>query len=122
LGGLLGAVAGAADSKDGETTTKNEPWGPAQDFLKQQLAQGQALSQKYAQQPFSPAQQTAYGNMGGLLDLINQNAGGLLDGFQANASGKNQFVRGQPRALIGSSFAPTGAQWQPGLLGNFGTK
>jgi hypothetical protein len=99
-----------------------DPWAPAQDCLKRQIGTGSQLAQQFQARPFSQAQQTAYGNVGGLLDLLNTNAGGLLSGPQANASGANQFVRGQPTRLQGSTFAPTAAQWTPGLLGNFGTK
>lgn len=92
-----------------------------QPYLTGLAEDGRGLYQQYMRQPFSPAQQTAYGNVGGLLDVVNANAGGLLQGFQANATGQNQFVRGQPRALIGS--APLGGQgWAPGLLGSFGTR
>ena len=119
-GGLLGAVAGAIDSKDSEQKQSRDPWEPAQPFLKQQIGQGMDLSNRYQQQPFSQAQQTAYGNVGGLLDAINANAGGLLGGFNATASGANNFVRGQRPTLTGSQFNLNG--FAPGLLGSFGTR
>lgn len=123
-GSLLGAVAGALDGGDKQQTSSRDPWAPAQPFLKQQLDQGQALATQYQQQPFSAAQQTAYGNLGGLLDTINKNAGGLLGGFNAAASGANNYDRSTPRRQL------TGGQalgqmdlsaYAPGLLGNFGT-
>lgn len=123
-GSLLGAVAGALDGGDKQQTSSRDPWAPAQPFLKQQLDQGQALATQYQQQPFSQAQQTAYGNLGGLLDTINRNAGGLLSGFNAAASGANNYDRANPRRQL------TGGQalgqmdlsaYAPGLLGNFGT-
>lgn len=118
---LLGATMGAMDSKDKQQTSSREPWAPMQPYLMGLAEDGRGLYNQYKAQPFSPAQQTAYGNVGGLLDVLNQNAGGLLQGMQANATGANQFVRGKPRALTGS--APIdGVAFAPGLLGNFGTR
>lgn len=117
LGGLLGAKGG----KDQQQTSSRDPWAPMQPYLLGLAEDGRKLYNQYTQQPFSPAQQTAYNNVGGLLDVLNLNAGGLLQGMQANATGQNKFVRGQPRQLIGS--APIdGMAFQPGLLGNFGTR
>ena len=120
LGGVLGAAAGALSSKDQQQTTSRDPWAPAQPMLKGLIDQLPALQQQYAQQPFNDAQKAGYNNMAGLLDLVNRNAGGLLGGFQANASGANQFVRGQPRGLIGSSFNPSPQEWNPQSYGRFG--
>ena len=121
IGAGLGAVAGALDSKDKEATSSRDPWAPMQPYLLGLAEDGRGLYNQLKAQPFSQAQQTAYGNVGGLLDVLNQNAGGLLQGMQANATGQNQFVRGQPRALTGS--APIdGMAFTPGLLGNFGTR
>lgn len=113
--GLLGAAAGALDSGDKQNTSSKDPWAPAQPFLKGLLTQGQQLSDKYAAQPFNEAQKTAYGNIGGLLDSINQGAGGLMQGMAANASGANQFRRGG--GLLGGSMGYT---FTPGRYGNFG--
>jgi hypothetical protein len=124
VGGLLGAYAGYQSGKDKEQTTKTEPWGPAQPYLQGLLREGAGLFDQYKATPFSDAERNAYGNYGNVLDFINGNAGGLLSGFQANASGANQFQRGAPRTLIGSSYDPNTSPvaWRPGLLGNFGTK
>lgn len=120
LGGVLGAAAGALSSKDQEQTTSRDPWAPAQPMLRGLIDQLPALQQQYAQQPFNDAQKAGYNNMAGLLDLVNRNAGGLLSGFQANASGANQFRRGQPQGLIGSSFNPSPQEWNPQSYGRFG--
>jgi len=116
-GGVLGAAAGALDSRDQEQKQSRDPWEPAQGFLKQQIGQGQDLSNRYQANPFSADQMAAYNNQFGLLNAINQNAGGLLGGFNANASGANQFVRGQPQRLQGSTFNLGG--YTPGLLTGF---
>ena len=120
LGGVLGAAAGALSSKDQEQTTSRDPWKPAQPYLEGLLREGADLYGQYKAQPFNGAQQAGYNNMAGLLDLVNRNAGGLLSGFQANASGANQFRRGQPQGLIGSSFNPSPQEWNPQSYGRFG--
>jgi len=115
---LAGAVGGAVDSKDQTQTQTRDPWGPAQPFILEALQQGQKLNQQYQAQPFSPQQQAAYNNLGGLLNLANTNAPGLLSGFQANAAGANNYDRSNPRkALLGS--APMQGNWNPGLLSFF---
>lgn len=121
LGRVVGAALGAASSQDRTDTKTSEPWGPAQDWIKQNIAQGQQLQKQYTDQPFSPTQQTAYNNLGGLLNTINQGAGGLHQGFGAAASGANNFDRSDPRKkLTGSNFSL--GNYLPGLLQFFGGK
>ena len=125
LGGLLGAYLGYQDAKGGKNATaKVEPWAPMQPYLMGLADHGADLYRGYVQQPFSPAEQTAYRNFGNVIDYANGNAGGLMSGFDATARGQNQFVRGQPRSLIGNSYDANNPQvpWRPGLLSNFGTK
>jgi len=74
LGGLLGAGLGALSSKDQTTSSTKDPWAPAQDFIKQQIAQGQSLSNQYQARPFSDAQKTAYGNLASIINGANANA------------------------------------------------
>jgi hypothetical protein len=121
--GLLGAYTGYQGGKDQQQTQSRDPWGPAQPYLKGLLSEGAELYGQQKAEPFSQAEQTAYGNQGNILDFINGNAPGLMDGFVANASGQNQFQRGKQKSLIGSSYNPATSPvtWQPGLLGNFGT-
>jgi len=114
----LGAYQGYQDGKDQQQTQTRDPWGPAQPYILEALQQGQKLNQQYQAQPFSPQQQTAYNNLGSLLNLANTNAPGLLSGFQANATGANNYDRSNPRkALLGS--APMQGNWNPGLLSFF---
>lgn len=114
-GQIAGAALGALSSKDQTQATNRDPWAPAQDFIKQQIGQGQQLANQYQQQPFSAAQQTGYNNLGGLLNAINGGAQGLLSGFSANASGANNYDRNNPRKLLtGSNFNLGG--FNPGLL------
>lgn len=120
LAPLLGAAFGANSSRDQNQQIQREPWKPAQPYLEGLLKDGAQLYDQYKQQPFSQSQQAGYTNIGSLLDLVNNNAGGLLSGFRANASGANQFQRGTPGLLQGSSFNPTAEQWQPQGYGDMG--
>ncbi|HNT40030.1 MAG TPA: hypothetical protein PKO45_13020 [Rubrivivax sp.] len=114
------AAYGASQSKDQQQTSSRDPWAPAQPFLLDQLVRGAQLQDQYTQQPFSQAQQTAYGNVGGLLDSLNRAGPGLLQALQHNAGGHNQFVRGQQNRAPVYELP----QWSfdPALLGNFGTR
>jgi hypothetical protein len=62
--GLIGAALGAASS--GSTTTSTtadkSPWAPAQEWMKANIAKGQALQSQYALNPFSAFQKQAYNN------------------------------------------------------------
>ena len=121
LGGLLGAGLGALSEKD--TTTSKDPWAPAQPWIKQNIADGQALQAQYKAQPFNQAQQTSYNNIGGLLNAMNQMAPTMMQGFSNNASGANQFSRSNPtRSLLGTDVMKSGATWNPGLLNFFPQK
>ncbi|MBK8105998.1 MAG: hypothetical protein IPK42_10655 [Betaproteobacteria bacterium] len=114
---LGGAALGAASSQDQEqtTTTKNEPWGPAQDWIKNNIAAGQALQQKYTDQPFSPGQQTAYGNLYGLLNSFNtEMLPGLLGNANAMSQGYDRYAPKETRSR--PNFGAVGSTWAPGLL------
>ena len=95
IGQLLGGVAGALDSKDRTVENKREPWGPAQDWIKNNIAQGQQMQQQLQAQPFNQAQQAGMGNIYGLLDMANRGAGGLMGNLQGVAN--NTFDRSNPR-------------------------
>lgn len=115
---LIGAGLGALSGQDQTQSTNRDPWQPAQQWIKDNIAAGQALQTQYTAQPFSQAQQTQYGNIAGLLNAMNSGAGGLLAGMSANASGANNYDRANPRkALQGSSFNLSG--FNPGLLSFF---
>ena len=114
---LGGAALGAASSQDQEqtTTTKNEPWGPAQDWIKSNIAAGQAPQQQCTDQPFSPRQQTAYGNLYGLLNSFNTE---MLPGLLSNANAMSQgYDRYEPKETRSRpTFDAVGSTWAPGLL------
>lgn len=118
---VLGAYAGYKSSQDQQQTSSRDPWSGAQPMLKGLLDQGQQLQQQYAAQPFSQQQQTAYNNLGGLLNAANTSAPGLLAGMAANSSGANNYDRANPRkALQGGGASLSG--FNPGLLQFFGGK
>lgn len=114
LGGLLGAAAGAASSRDGVQTQSTEPWGPAQPMLKSLMGDLDALRIQYRDEPVSPMLRGAYGNQASLIDAANVGSAGMLAGMQANASGQNSYSRqNKGRSLVGSNPV---WNWQPGLL------
>lgn len=87
LAQLAGAALGAASSgraQGGTQTTSRDPWGPAQDWLRQQLATGQALQGYYQREPFNQVQQTAYQNTLGDIDQFRQQAAPGLMGLANN--------------------------------------
>ncbi|MBK8108662.1 MAG: hypothetical protein IPK42_24760 [Betaproteobacteria bacterium] len=114
---LGGAALGAASSQDQEqtTTTKNEPWSAAQPWIKDNIAAGQALQKRYTDQPFSPGQQTAYGNLYGLLNSFNtEMLPGLLSNANAMSQGYDRYAPKETRSK--PKFGAVGSTWAPGLL------
>ena len=114
---LGGAALGAASSQDQEqtTTTKNEPWSAAQPWIKDNIAAGQALQKRYTDQPFSPGQQTAYGNLYGLLNSYNtEMLPGLLGNANAMSQGYDRYAPKETRSR--PNFGAVGSTWAPGLL------
>ncbi|MBK8108733.1 MAG: hypothetical protein IPK42_25115 [Betaproteobacteria bacterium] len=114
---LIGAGVGAATTTDEEqtTTTKNEPWAPAQPWIKDNIAAGQALQKRYTDQPFSPGQTTAYQNLYGLLNSYNtEMLPGLLSNANAMSQGYDRYAPKETRSR--PTFGAVGSTWAPGLL------
>ena len=112
-----GAALGALSSKDQETTKTqtNEPWAPAQPWIKSNIAAGQELQKRYTDQPFSQGQQAAYGNLYGLLNSYNKEIlPGLLSNANAMSQGYNRFAPQETRAR--PQFGQIGSTWNPGIL------
>lgn len=82
---LAGAAIGAAASKDQEQTAEREPWKPAQEWMKQNIADGQALQAFYKANPFNDNQKAALQQKLGMLQNYTQMLPGLLD--QINGMG-----------------------------------
>lgn len=109
LGQIGGALAGAAlAGQDSTTSSQKDPWGPAQQYLKDNLARNAELQSKYQQTPFNATQQTGYQNMANDLDQFrSQTAPGLL-GF-ANQQTTANYQRQRPSAVgMGGYDAPAG--------------
>ena len=94
-GGLLGALAGK-DTTTSATSSK-DPWGPAQSYLKDNLATNAAMQQYYQANPFSNEQKSAYQ---GQADAYANNMANL-PAMQANANNFMQSKRGSMPAMQG---------------------
>lgn len=117
IGGAAVGVVGSALLSDsgsksgggaGTTTNTKEPWAAAQPWIQQNLQQGQALQNRYTDQPFNLQQQQAYNNQYAQSDYMRQLVPSLLNQMQGQQVG----------------FDRTGAQpnkqnaWQWGLNGD----
>jgi hypothetical protein len=101
----MGAL-GAAASGDTKTSQSKDPWGPAQPYLLQNLAQNQAMSDYYNKNPFSQEQQNAYQ---GLLNTVaNSQAAG--NGLLSMAQNFGQSKRG-----VMPQFGPLGSAQAPAI-------
>lgn len=94
-GALLGAAAGG-DKTVSASSTK-DPWGPAQQYLKDNLASNAAMQDYYSKNPFSDLQKSSYQ---GLLDA---NATGManVSGLLSNASNFGKSSRGVMPSMQG---------------------
>ena len=116
LGGLLGG-------KSGTQTQKSEPWGPAQDWMKQNIATGQKLQDYYQKNPFNEQQQAGINNTFANADNFAQNVAPGLMSFANNAMG-SQYRRatgGAPGSghsgLLSPGGTAAGMYSNQGLLG-----
>lgn len=105
LGGLFGSK-----NKGTTTTTKQEPWGPAQQYLIDNLATNKQLQDWYQQNPFNPQQKQAYQNLFADQDNFRGNVAPGLMQFANNMMG-SQYQRQAPARPGG------GAGYTGGLLG-----
>jgi hypothetical protein len=106
LGALAGGLLGAAASGDTTTSSSKDPWAPAQQYLKDNLATNARMQQYYQANPFSQEQKQAYQ---GLLDT---NANGLSNAgnyaqIANNFMGSNRGLLAQmPTLNTGVKAAP----------------
>ncbi len=98
-GTLLGAIGGAAGSKDSTTSNNStrDPWGPAQPYLLDNLKTNAAAQEYYRQNPFSDLQKQQYQGLFNNLATNQANVPGLL----ANASNFGKSNRGVMPAMNG---------------------
>ena len=91
---LIGGLLGGSSSGGGQQTVSRDPWAPAQDWMKQNIASGQNLQNQYAANPFSAYQQNAYGNS----QQLSQGARSILAQILPQMSGSAGFDRNNPLA------------------------
>lgn len=106
LGGLLGSK-----NKGSTTTAKQEPWGPAQQYLIDNLATNKQLQDWYQQNPFNPQQKQAYQNLYADQDNFRGNVAPGLMQFANNMMGSN-YQRQAP-ARPGGAAGYTGGLLEP---------
>lgn len=131
--GVVGSALLAPDGSQTSTATK-EPWGPAQDWMRSNIEQGQQLQDYYTQNPFNAIQQQG---MQGLLDNYNHQNNTVIPGLMgfANKLMGTNYQRGAPTAgllaapqpqqgsMVGQmpaqSQQPMQAAPQPAMQGGF---
>lgn len=110
IGGMMSG-GGSQSSNQSQTRT---PWAPAAPWLTSNVNRGQDLQKFYQANPFSPAQQQAYGNqfalsnsyranMPGLMQTMNNT--GTFDRMNPTAS-RPQMFQFQAPANLGFSADP----------------
>lgn len=102
IGGVLGA-AGNSGSKTQSQDTTRQPWANAAPWLQKSVDRGSQLQDFYQQNPFSPAQQQAYGNQFALSD----NYRATMPQLMQTMSNQGGFDRNNPTARAPSfNFTP----------------
>lgn len=105
---LGGAALGALSAKDStqSSSQSRDPWGPAQAYLKDNLATNAAAQEYYRANPFTNEQKTAY------QGLLNTNANNQLagNGLLANA---NNFMQSRRGVMPTMQAMPTNTQAAP---------
>jgi hypothetical protein len=115
---LIGAGLGALAGQDTTTSSSKDPWGPAQQYLKDNLAQNAAMQKYYQANPFSTEQKSAY------QGIFDANANNMANApiMQANANNFLQSNRGvmpQMQGLLSGTKA-TPIDWSK--YANIGVK
>ena len=114
----VGAGLGLANSlfggDSGGQQVSKDPWGPAQQPLKDTLEEARRLQLYQQQNPWNSLQQTGYQNTFTDLDAFRQQNNGLMQ--MANRLMGSSYQRGQ--APTGGLLAQQAQPQQAGLLGN----
>lgn len=122
LGPVAGAVVGGLMSDSGggsQQVTKNEPWGPAQEPLKNILSDSEKLRQYYQQNPFNQLQKTSYQNLYGDIDNYRQNMAPSMMALSNRLMNSN-YQRAPAGSELGGFLQPErgmGAGMAPGMSG-----
>lgn len=99
--GAVGSIAASSMASDknggaGTATNTKEPWLLAQPWIQSNMAQGQALQQSLADQPFSAEQLAAQRNIYGQSDYMRGLVPSLLNQLQGQQVG---FDRSNPSSV-----------------------
>lgn len=115
-GGLVGGLF--SDSGGGsQQVTKNEPWGPAQQGLKDVLSDATKLRQYYQQNPLNQLQQKSYQNLYGDIDNYRQNMAPSMMALSNRLMNSN-YQRAPAGSELGGFLQPErsmGAMPAPGM-------
>ncbi|WP_249343652.1 hypothetical protein [Delftia sp. PE138] len=129
IGSIGGALVGGlfGDSGGGQSQTQTrEPWGPAQQGLKDVLNDATKLREYYKQNPLNQLQQTGYQNLFGDLDNYRQSiapsnmalANRLMNSnYQRAPAGSEMGGYLQPERNMGAGTYTYGAAPAPGGMG-----
>ncbi len=114
IASVLGALAGGS-STGSSKSEQREPWGPAQGFIKDQIANGQTLSDYYKQNPFNQQQKAGIQNtltdadqfrnqvLPGLMQFANGAMGGQYQRQKGGAPGSGGGYGG---GIIPGGYSP----------------
>lgn len=120
IGQIGGALVGGlfSDSGGGQSQSQTrEPWGPAQQGLKDVLGDATKLREYYKQNPLNQIQQTGYQNLLGDLDNYRQSIAPGMMGL-ANRFMNSNYQRAQAGSELGGFLQPErglGAGMAPGM-------
>ncbi|MDX4957225.1 hypothetical protein [Delftia acidovorans] len=133
IGQIGGALVGGlfSDSGGGQSQSQTrEPWGPAQQGLKDVLNDATKLREYYQQNPLNQLQQNSYQNLFGDLDNYRQSiapsnmalANRLMNSnYQRAPAGSEMGGSMQPEKTMGAGTYTYGAAPAPGGMGQGGT-
>lgn len=101
---IAGAAVGGLMSDGGSQTASKDPWGPAQQPLKDTLEEARRLQLYQQQNPWNSLQQTGYQNTFTDLDAFRQQNNGLMQ-FANQLMGANYSRQGGPQRPTGGLLA-----------------
>lgn len=119
---IAGAVVGGlmSDKGGGQSQTQTrDPWGPAQEPLKNILSDAEKLREYYKQNPLNQLQQTSYQNLYGDIDNYRQNMAPSMMALSNRLMNSN-YQRAPAGSELGGFLRPErgmGAGMAPGMGG-----
>lgn len=104
-GGLVGGLFGDSGGGQSQTQTR-EPWGPAQQGLKDVLGDATKLREYYKQNPFNQLQQTSLQNLYGDIDNYRQSIAPSMMSLSNRLMNSN-YQRAPAGSEMGGYLQPT---------------